>query len=232
LALVTVNMKRIGIIVVPFICGVAIAAVPAEATPSRAEIVSLIDQLVSPNSQPKQDGPEVMYPQGFDKAAQARVHTAFHKLTAIGLPAFPYLQARLGDERYCFTMDAGPADANFSVGTVCRLIIGGHLQPYSSFTRGAKDKDGRAADPRTRPRRPSYFEHYKLDSAKAFQHWWKGHKDKSLREIQIEVLEWTIEREKQKPKDYSSEELRFLKAMLAKLRKSDKAMPPQFPFAK
>jgi hypothetical protein len=226
------NMKRIGMILVPYIFLVAVAAGCVEAAPSRAEIVSLIDQLVSPNTQPKADGPDAIYPNGFDKAAQGRVHKAFRKLTEIGLPAFPYLQARLGDKRYCFTMDAGPADANFSVGHVCELIIDGHLQPCGYFTRGVKDKNGQERDPRTRSRRPSYFEHFKLDKSKTFESWWNFHKSKSMRDIQIEVLEWIVVREKRNPEDYSENEIAYLKTMLAKLRKSDLAIPPYFPFSK
>jgi hypothetical protein len=225
-------MTRIGMILVRLILLVAVAAGCVEAAPSRSEIVSLIDQLVSPNSQPKIDAPDAIYPNGFDKAAQGRVNDAFNKLTEIGLPAFPYLQARFGDERYCFTRDAGPAEENYSVGYVCKLIIDRQLQPCGYFTRGAKDKTGREEDPRTHSRRPSYFEHFELDKSRTFESWWNVHKNKSMRDIQIEVLEWIVTREKRKPKDYSENEIACLKTMLAKLRKSDQAFPPYFPFSR
>jgi hypothetical protein len=219
-------MKQIKIIVALLACGFFVVAGYAETVPSEAEIVALIDQLVSPNSPPDIHPPEAKYPKGFDRVAQRRVSVAFVELGKLGLSAFPFLHARLGDKRYCFTRDAGPSDENFSVGHVCRLIIDGHLQPYDHYTKGAN------ADPRTRPRRPYYFSRHDLEGSKAFASWWKTHKDKPMREIQIEVLEWTIAQEKQKPEDYSAEELQNLNTLLTTLRNSQNPLPPHFPFAK
>lgn len=193
-------------------------ATPGTAAPSGAKIMGLIDRLVSPNSPPRIDGPDTEYPKGFDKAAQGRVYDAFHKLSEVGLQAFPYLHARLSDSRYCITMDTGPADENFSVGRVCHLVMDGHLQPWQ--------------DPRPGPGRPNYFSHHELESSKAFQSWWGTHKNRSMREIQIEVVEWIIAQEKQKPGVYLGEDVKILKRVLAELQKSDKPFPPTFPFVK
>lgn len=217
-------MKQIGFIAVLLACCFSVAAGYAETVPSEAEIVAIVDQLVSPNSPPLVDGAYAKYPKDFDKAAQRRVSDAFNKLTKIGLPAFPYLHARLGDKHYCCTMDAGPSDENFSVGYVCLIIIDGHLQPYDCYA-GFANSDRRT-------RRPIYFTSHELERPKAFASWWKTHKDKTMREIQIEVLQWTIAQEKQKPDDYSDEELKELNTVLTKLRNSDKPLPPYFPFAK
>ena len=53
-----------------------------------------------------------------------------------------------------------------------------------------------------------------------------------MREIQIEVVEWVISQEKQKPDVYPSEEIQTLNVVLAKMRKSDKPFPPHFPFVR
>jgi hypothetical protein len=53
-----------------------------------------------------------------------------------------------------------------------------------------------------------------------------------MRDIQIEVLEWTIAEEEKRPEDFSIEEREHLKAVLAKLRQSKDPLPPRWPFAK
>jgi hypothetical protein len=223
-------MKRIGIVVVLFACGAALAMVAACAEPSKAKIVALIDQLVSPNHPPDDSAGLATYPRGFDNAAQSRIYRAFERLAGIGLPAFPYLRTRLDDKRYCMTMDTGPGDYNFSVGRICRLIMDGRLQPYGWYT---VDANGRVLeDTKSRPRRPRYSDHHRLDRPKEFENWWVAHKQKSLRDVQIEALEWTIAWERKNSKDYFPKEVEKLKAVLADLRKADKPLPPYIPFTK
>ena len=109
------------------------------------------------------------------------------------------------------------------------------MEPCGYHTVSAKDKgqsQSQSDDPRTRPARPSYCEHYELDQTKTFESCWKTHKDKSMREIQIESLEWTITKEKQKPKDYSDREIQNLNEVLEKLKKSNEVFPPRFPFVR
>jgi hypothetical protein len=233
-------MKPIGIVAaLLFVCGAAMAR--ADETPSKAEIVALIDKLVSPNATPRGE----RLPRSskdYDEAGQRRVDDAFHALVKIGPPAFPHLHARLNDRRYCFTRDLGSDDFDLPVGEVCAIIIASQLQPIQFFPLGATKREDRG-DPRgRRPPRPRYFYEQELNKPKTFETWWKAHEKKSLREIQIEVLEWMIQRERQenlKPKDhsgrpqgYSEREIQYLQAELEKLRKSDKPLPPRFPFFK
>lgn len=128
------------------------------------------------------------------------------------------------------TLDTGFYEENLSVGRLCSEIIDGHIQPWGIFTSpGKKGNDDRFTDgdPRFRPRRPSYEAHWK-----DFDAWWASHKDKSLREIQIEALEWTIAEELKQPKDYSQDEIDGLKTMLGKLKASDQPLRPSVPFAR
>ena len=99
------------------------------------------------------------------------------------------------------------------------------LQPYSVKLFGDRALDS-APDPRTHPLRPSYIKHYKLDNPKAAMKWWRQRKDKSLRELQIEALEWVMGREGKSPKEYSVVERRFLRRKLNKLRAGNTPLNP------
>jgi hypothetical protein len=196
-----------------------------KAPPTERELKVLVEQLVSPNLVTPTDECWPEYPPNFDRTAQERVLGAMKRLRNIGLPAFPYLIARISDKRYSLTEDAGSCDFAFSVGTICYLMVDAHLHPYGHYTNGE-------GDPRERDRRPNYIDEHKLTDPKGFQAWWKTHKAKSMRDIQIEVLDWTISEEEKRPKDFSIEERRYLKAILAKLRQSGDPLPPRWPFAK
>jgi hypothetical protein len=197
-----------------------------EKPPTEREIKSLIDQLVSPNLVTPTDKCWPEHPPNYDREAQKRVLAAMQKLRAIGLPAFPYLIERVDDKRYCLTEDAASCDFAFSVGTICYRTVEAHLQAFGPHhTKGE-------GDPRQRPSRPHYIREHELTTPNNFQAWWKTHKDKSMREIQIEVLEWTIAEEEKRPNDVSVEERNHLKTVLAKLRRASEPLPPRWPFAK
>ncbi len=193
--------------------------------PTEREITALIEQLVSPNVVTPTDDCWPEHPPNYDREAQKRVLAAMQELRAMGLPAFPHLLARIDDKRYCLTEDAASCEFAFSVGTICYRTVDTHLQPYGPHTKGE-------GDPRERASRPNYIRQQKLTTPKVFQTWWKVSKDKTMRDVQIEVLEWTIAEEERRPKDFSVEERKYLKGVLIGLRKSDKALPPRWPFAK
>ena len=75
-----------------------------------------------------------------------------------------------------------------------------------------------------------------LPSARTSTVWWQIHKDMSMREVQIEVLVWTIAQAKQDSKAYPAEQINRLNddltKMLTSLRNSATPLPPSWPFAK
>jgi len=203
------------------LCNLGLSGEPA-AQPSAKEIESLIAQLRSPNKPPKVDGKDAEYPAGYDSEAQKRVRTAFSRLRDLGLAAFPQLLEHVNDADYSMTGDGGATDVNRSVGSVCFYLLDAQLTPYGA--RSIVSEAGR--DPRENPLRPDYFEAHGFFDSKSSQKWWQSHNGKSLRELQIEVLEWTIAAEDAKPGIYSKEEHAYLASILDKLRTSKEPLEP------
>lgn len=194
--------------------------------PTEAEIKALIKQLASPNERPKaypesKGNPNAKYPAGYDREAQRRVMQTFFELRKIGPPAFPYLAETINDKRYSFTEDDGEVMSNWNVGRACFDIIDSQVQAYNGMWNGTAD----GGDPRERPRRPSPFSQDTFDDPQQFRVWCEARKDKSLRELQIESLEWTIAEEAKRPQDFTDVERTHLQKVLAKLRTSDKPLP-------
>jgi hypothetical protein len=190
---------------------------------SKEEIEGLIAQLVSPNMAPDRKGANADYPDDFDRAAQAKVKDAWFKLYDLGPEAFPYLIPHLDDKRYCLTEDNGFVDTNWTVGRACSDIIACHLKPYGYYnSSGPRDDGGK------RWYRPAFPV---PRNVKAATEWWQKNKGRSLREMQIESIEWVIA-QYQKRKEGSDGDEQRLAEMLAKLKAGDKPLKPSFPFAK
>ena len=69
-------------------------AAPTPPDPGRIpdeNIEALVNQLVSPNRAPEEQGDIVKYPDGYDRAAQKRVRAAEQSLYRAGTAAFPHL---------------------------------------------------------------------------------------------------------------------------------------------
>ena len=195
--------------------------------PTAKEIKALIQQLVSPNRIPDIPYGSADYPAGYDRDAQKHVRDAWSELHHIGLRGFPYLFDGFDDKRYCFTDDAGSADANWTVGRACSDMVICQLQPYANHGDFAFfESDG------VRHKRPSYSMHYKLRTSAGARLWWETRKDKSLRELQIEALEWIVTEEARTPSAYSHEERGHLNDALRKLRAGTTPLPPSVPWAR
>jgi hypothetical protein len=187
----------------------------ASKEPSADEIRGLIDQLVSANPRAitaKEDPrvePDFQLPPGYDHEKQRRVYQARAKLKSLGPVAFPFLIDRWNDERYCMTMSVGLNGYcfNASVGKVCKDIVYDQLQPYGFWP---VVDDG---EPRGKPKRPGYPSKY-LGSTDDAKTWCVKHKNKSLFEMQLMVIDWVIAQEGGHPADYTGGE----KAHLNELR--------------
>lgn len=195
----------------------AVVAADPQPAKSETEIKALVDQLVSPNPKPitgdddKSVAPNYRLLKGFDRAKQRVVAEARFELGKIGTAAFSHLIEKWDDDRHCMTMfhRLSEYSSNYTVGAVCQKTLFDQLQPYSIWPQ----TDG---DPRGKPKRPAYPTSH-LKSKKEALKWWEGHKDKSLYQIQLEVLDWVIAEEAKKPKDYSDEERDFLAGVRAEL---------------
>ena len=210
-----------------------IAAVPAPSIDDGQlpvdEIAKLVEQLVSPNPVPEPRGFSVSYPDGFDRVAQKQVFETWKRLMSIGLPAFPSLIEHLDDERYCFTGEGAHNKQNWTVG-----------QALTTFSRQpATIRGGRAsgngtmelAKGRGRNYRPSYAGKHGLKNVESAKEWWSTRKDKSLLELQVESIKWTIDEEAKNPA-FSDEEREYMAKCLKEVLASDKPLRPSYPFPK
>jgi hypothetical protein len=192
--------------------------------PTANEIKALIDGLVSRNPAPDttklqagENKPGGGFPRDFDHKKQKQVHRACDNLTELGPRAFPFLIERLEDKRYCLTIEVAGYE-NESVGAICRWIIDTQLQPYGYFQKGY-------ADPRGKPKRPGYAATF-LKSQKAARQWWDKHKDKTLSQMQLEVLDWVIAEETKRRGDFTEAERRALQDLRKELVKGRQPLRP------
>lgn len=188
------------------------------------QIKALVEGLVSPNPAPDERTLQAGmlkagggFPRGYDHKKQAQVHRACRELTELGPRAFPFLIERWEDKRYCLTTEEAGYE-NQSVGAICRQIIEGQLQPYGRFQRGY-------TDPRGKPLRPGYASGL-IGSREEAREWWGKNKDKTLVQMQQEVLDWVIAEEAKRPDDFTDEERRELQDLRKGLATNGKPLPP------
>lgn len=161
-----------------------------------------------------------------DHVPQKRKLDAWIQLRNLGLQAFPYLIDHFDDERDSFRADAGDDDRTWSIGLACSDIVKCQIQPFGPFSRSNTGSGGRG------PVRPSYMKYHSLRKSADATAWWETRKSRSLRELQIEVLEWTLAEEAKTPARYSEEEREYLDGLLGKLRNGDAPLSPTVPWAK
>lgn len=193
-------------------------------TPSAKEIAALVDQLASANKRPKggreplwvEKGP--ILPPGFNPKEQSRVGDVCVKLVEAGTAAFPSLIEKFEDERYSVTVEQCTSEAaeHMTVGEICHTLIMDQLQPYGFYSRGG--------DELGRPRRPLYpFPESKKEAAE----WWGKHKNQTLDQLQLEVLDWIIAKEDEGRKDgrkYPDAERSYLRDLKKKLSEGKKPL--------
>lgn len=175
------------------------------------EVAPLIAKLASRNPRPtERHGPDLKYPPGYARNKQKSVREAMGKLTARGTKAFRELIDSWGDDRYSLTYSVGINGymKNATVGRVCRIIVYDQIQPYGFWPR--RDDDARG-----KPKRPSYPDTF-LGDADSAHEWLERHKDKSLYDLQLMVLDWIIGEEAKRPGDFTDVE----RKELSELRKT------------
>lgn len=163
----------------------------------------LVAQLVSPNQKPTTDDESVKFPKGYDVNAQQRIDAARNTLHDNIEQSLPFLIEALDDERYCMTISWAEGDAyyNESVGDICRDIIQSHLEVYRDqiifYGPGQWNRYS-----------------YNLVSKK----WFQTRKDRRLTDLQIEAINWAIERRNAEDKSNVPEDRKNEVADLQKLR--------------
>lgn len=113
---------------------------------------------------------------------------AVKELTKIGYPAFPKLVARLEDRRQSIAISRHERQ---DLGTACLVILRDQIYSFPEGYRFGYSREG--AD------RQSHVNSYYADReffGEDIAPWITARKDKSLLEIQIEVLTWVVERER------------------------------------
>jgi hypothetical protein len=212
--------------IVFLLSAICFAESPQETEYSARDIENLVAQLVSPNQPPEIHGTNAKYGPDFDRNAQKLVSKSWGELRQLAPRSFPFVFDHVADKRYALTQDSGDLDKNYSVGFLCRDILVSSLQP------DVWDHKEGGTSYRRRPTQPDYISHYRLMNPESAKEWWKSRKDRTLRELQIEVLEWILVEEKKLPETYTVADLEKVQQELRDLTSSREPRKLSFPFAK
>ena len=184
---------------------------------TREDVERLVAQLRSKNKPLNPAGgrlvPKPENRKGYDKQAQQHVALAEHKLAALGKDAFPVLIEHLNDKEYSLSF-ATSLLRDFSVGEVCFMLI--ESQVHLTGT-GYQTRDGADGKSYTYPR---YFSQYCGNvwfTQDGVRNWWSEHEHQSLREMQIDALEWAIAEEQKIGFRDDRDRERFLNPLLGML---------------
>ncbi|MEI8379169.1 MAG: hypothetical protein WCJ09_03515 [Planctomycetota bacterium] len=205
--------------------GVCVASPLAKDEITDEAIKALVSQLVSPNHAPEIHGIHAKYGTDFNRDVQKQVHRAWHELRRLAPRSFPFVFDHVSDKRYALTADSGDLDENYSVGFLCRDIVVSSLQPDVW-----DHKEGGTSFKR-RPNQPDYVRHHGLLAPESAKEWWKTRKNLSLREMQLEVLEWVLAEEQKNPTKYTDQDRKKVQMELEALKSSSEPRKLGFPFA-
>jgi hypothetical protein len=143
--------------------------------------------LASPNAPPTVNGQHIEYPDGYDAKAQERVRAAEQELKRRGVGAFPCLIEHLDDAHYSYSEYYGQWRNN-SVGEICYYIIEDQVEPDGCDYTKREAAGGKTVE------KPWYI--YTTHLNGHLRNWWKERSGRTLRELQIEALQWEIEQER------------------------------------
>jgi hypothetical protein len=180
---------------------------------------ALVKTLVSTNPKPTiGESGRRRLPAEFDRAVQKRIVETWDKLLTVDTAGLSTLIAHYDDQEYSTSIASVISEYwhNWTVGEVCREIVISRIEPYGHYTPGT-------GDPRSRPQRPSYCRKY-LDTKDTATHWWQEHQNKTLREIQLEALDWIIAEEKAEDAKKFAKDIEFLEETRNKLNASTKPL--------
>jgi hypothetical protein len=153
--------------------------------PHDPAIAALVDQLAN-------KFPPIIWAGGFDpdheptdaeRSDLSRVFEVRQKLKSLGFAAFPDLVANADDPRYSYYSSVQQY-INHSVGEVCFFILREQVDFGAPIYLSRDAPGGRYAN------QPSYI--WTMRQNPGLSAWWKARRGRSLRELQMESLRWTI----------------------------------------
>jgi hypothetical protein len=185
--------------------------------PAKGKYAKLVSQLASPNKEPEtsnRGNNSVWFPKEYDFKAQERIGRVRKLLQKECEAALPVLAESLADDRYCYTMDFhGDGYYNITVGGAVEEIIATHLEIY----RDQITFDG-----------PAHWNRFRFPNIT--KEWLTTPKVRSLVEMQLEAIDWAIERCREEQKEGLAEnadkELAALEDLRKKITKTGKPVPP------
>jgi hypothetical protein len=202
----------VAVIFILMSCHAAIAQL-AEVKQPRLNYRKLVEGLVSPNKPIRCYSSEepISIPPNYDWKAQGQIEENRKLLLDHCEEALPFLIEGCTDSRYSQTAPwSDDYICSRSVGWICSEIIASHIEVFR--------EDIRFSDP------PHWY-HYdfvpRLGSrpydivtrqfgatlgAQEIHDWWRKHKGKSLRELQIEAFDWAIEKRKEEQEQLRHED--------------------------
>ncbi len=192
-----------------------------EESPSKSRTknryAELISQLASPNKAPTtKNGADssIKFQLDYDVKAQQRIQAARQALYDDIENALPYLAQAFDDKRYCMTINWADGDAyyNESVGDICRDVVASRLEIYRDEI-GFNDA--------------AQWNRYNFPITKE---WLEKRKGRSLAELQVEAIQWAIDRSRNESREWhrlSDEEIAALQKLRAAIAKSGKPAKPQ-----
>jgi hypothetical protein len=181
-----------------------------DGTPLKNEIPSsieneceeLINSLKGTDPNLKQDNNE-------GKQKPKRVWVTENRLLSYGVKAFPILMKHIDDKDYSYSTgplynDPPKATHNITIGDVCKEIIKLQVDliPFRYRTRIGADGKDHVYD--------NYFSEIDIKS------WWRERQNKTLSELRNEIIEWYIQRERQKGFITPEDEKEYLEPLLQK----------------
>lgn len=151
----------------------------------------LVNELASLNQAPKvtSDMRHLLEPQlyspTFIEEHQKRVWVAYGKLSGMGKEVIPALLNHIEDDRYAFSRNSTVL-RNYSVGEACRELLVKKVNAPFEYKNCEQYLNPHA-------------------SGKELRKWWQASKDKSLREIRLISINWTVARERLRNHEVAAE---------------------------
>ena len=186
----------------------------------------LVEGLVSPNKPIEvYDENSLRYPPNYDLKSQELIERNRQILYEHCEAALPFLIERSTDSRYALTWLSDSYAESISVGEVCLQIVASHLEVYRKYMPSLATKK-RFSTYNFVPRIGGIDEQVTEEQEKENEVWWRGRKGKTLLELQIEALDWAIEKS-QKETGTPIKEIERLVAVRDKLKQDRKCLPPK-----
>ena len=202
----------------------------------------LVEGLVSPNKPAKcdVDDSRPTYPPNYDKEAQARIEKHQQILSDHCDVALPFLIEGCTDSRYSLTWQSDSYCGNACVGEVCLGIVTSYLEIYREYMPSLVEKIRCRAYNYVPRIHGAIGNEVSEEKKKEIEEWWRARKGKTLLQLQLEAIDWAIEKRKEERKhalggkhDWevqavleATKEIKRLVAVRDKIKHDGKCLPP------